>query len=340
LAESSLSLAFTELQQRVGFFLGYGSVVADWSAAQDAEIILNVQSGVRRVYYPMGVSADLLGYEWSWLRPTETLYLGASGTDGSIVTATFDSATYTDWVDQGITTADTVDITAIGSGSTTIGDYAIQSVATGAITLTSSPGDGTSLTFWVKRTPANYNLPDNFGRLIGDLHFAADDVRAPITLVRTGAILDMRARSDEKGTPYFAAVRPKSSTGSTGQRQEIIFYPEPDQAYTLSYNYEAYSGELTDALPYPLGGMQLSELYVESCLAAAEQRVNNEAGLHTQVYQAMLLDAVARDRKKGAHFYGHMGGRERDFGRDYRSWRRGRELSGGAYSITYDGSQL
>lgn len=329
MGESSLSIGWTELQQEVAFFLGYGRTLGNLSAAQLAEVAACVQAGVRQVYYPPAISPEMAGYEWSFLRPTKTLYLGASGTDGVISTNTFDSATYTDWVTQGITTADQVHITAPTANQ---GTYDISSVATGAITLTSSPGDATGLTFIVRRDPANYDLPDDFGRLIGDLHYSADSCRAAIQVVSINALLEMRAHEDRTDVPSFAAVRPKTSTGATGQRSEILFWPRPtSQAYTLSYTYEAYASILSDSYPYPLGGMHLAELYTESCLAVAERRINNEVGLHTQTFQTLLLDAVARDRKRGARIFGQMGHQESPFERI----RHGD--TGGTYPLTYDG---
>lgn len=331
MSESSLTLNWLQIQAEVGFFLGYGRTLANWDTAQDAEVAAIIQAGVRRVFYP----PDSGGWEWSFLRPTATLYLGASGTDGVLSSGTFNSATFTDWTAQGITTADKVYITA---PTVSIETYDITSVAAGAITLTETPDDAIDLTFVVKRSPANYDLPDNFSRLIGDLHFAAAEYQTAITIVSLGNIEEMRARSDQTGTPCFAAIRYKSSVGSTGQRQEILFWPEPSVYFPLTFAYEVYSGVLSDTYPYPLGGMHLSELYLESCLAVAEQRINGEAGLHTQMYQALLSDAIARDRKRGPRFYGHIGRGEDD---DGETFRRGRDRAeDGAYSVIYKGEQL
>jgi hypothetical protein len=281
----------------------------------------------------MGVP-EVVGYDWSWLRPTSTLYLGAAGTDGTVVGNQFDSATFTDWVAQGITADDTVNITAVGSGSTPVADYSITSVATGAITLSSSPGDGTSLTFLVARDPANYSLPDDFGRLIGELHFAPDSNYASVILIPLDTLLEMRAREDRTDTPRYAAVRAKTEDRTTGQRWEILFWPRPSVSHTISYQYEAYSGALSDSYPYPLGGMSLAELFTESCLAVAEQRLNDEVGLHTQAYQALLVDAVARDRKRSPRHYGYMGHREPYYERK----RHGD--TGGTYPISYEGVSI
>lgn len=183
-----------------------------------------------------------------------------------------------------------------------------------------TPGDG------------DYDLPDDFGRLVGALHYPAGEHRASIAVVSIGTLLAMRASEDRSGAPAFAAVRYKMSGGTTGQRQEILFYPKPNAVHALSYEYEAYSGALSSASPYPLGGMQLAELYIESCLAVAETRMNDEAGSHAAGYQSLLVDAIARDRKHGAHSYGPMGSPETTFERP----RHGD--TGSVYPITYKGT--
>lgn len=334
MSESSLSIGLPTLKGHVGQFLGYGStaaLIAAWSAAQLAEVLALIQSGIRRVYFPPGVATETLGYEWSWLRPTTTMNLGASGTDGSLVGDQFDSATFTDWATQGITTDDEV---VISGSDASDGTYTISSVAVGAITLTELPGDDTGLTFRITRSPANWTLPDDFGRLVGDLHYAANEYLSAITVIPLSIILEKRAQWDQSGNPEFAAVRYKACDGTIGSRQEILFYPEPDAYKVLTYQYEAYTGELSDAAPYPLGGMHLAELYIESCLAVAESRVTDEAGIHTVQFQAFLLDAIARDRKRGGHTYGLMSAGEIELP----EWHRG--YTGGKYEISYKGVSL
>jgi hypothetical protein len=90
-----------------------------------------------------------------------------------------------------------------------------------------------------------------------------------------------------------------------------VFWPTPDAAYTLTYRYKAYAGKL-DAVnyPYPLGGMQHREVIIESCLAVAESRGNDEAGFHQEMFHRRLAAAVQQDRKLSARRYGQMGGHE------------------------------
>lgn len=177
------------------------------------------------------------------------------------------------------------------------------------------------------------DMPDGFGRIVGDLHFDASIHAASITVVGEHRILSLLQRSSEAGRPMHAAVRFKTSTGSTGQRQEIVWWPVPNAVYTLTYRYEAFAGKLVKTTnPYPLGGMKHSELIVESCLAVAEQRANDEKGLHWDSFMRMLASAVAQDRKNGARYFGAMSLGEAAYS-DPRLVRRQAD----SYPITYKG---
>jgi hypothetical protein len=154
--------------------------------------------------------------------------------------------------------------------------------------------------------------------LIGTLHYPASTYVPPISIVSESKLLDMRAHSDLVESPRYAATRYLVSTGAIGSRQEILFFPTPGRSPLLSYDYEAYCGSLTDALPYPLGGMQVAEVYIESCLALAESRINDELGIHAAQFQTLLIDAISRDRKRGAQNHGRMGHNENEwFDRDW-----------------------
>ena len=259
MAESALSIDYGTLRQEVGAFLGYGTTIASWSAAQAAEIERYVQSGVRQFYYPpAGIDGVEAGYSWSFLNPTTT-----------IDTAQDDAA---------------------------------------------------------------QDLPDDLGRVLdGGFFYEAGEHRRSIVLVSEARLHAMMSRSDATGPPQVACVRHKTQEAGSGQRLEVAWWPVPDKAYTLTYRYEAYSGKLTEANPYPLGGMRYAELLTESCLAVAEQRANDERGMHTEAFFSQLAAGISMDRKQGARFYGPM-----TVGEDSVLSRRGQ--LGSSYDITYKGS--
>jgi hypothetical protein len=154
---------------------------------------------------------------------------------------------------------------------------------------------------------AAQDLPDDLGRIVGDLHYAAAERACPVVLTSEARINELLSASSDEGRPTHAAVRFKAGAGENGQRQEIVWFPIPDATYVLTYRYEAYHGKLTQTKSYPLGGMRYSELITESCMSIAEQRANDEKGLHTQKFNELLVTAIAQDRRNGARSYGQMG---------------------------------
>lgn len=178
---------------------------------------------------------------------------------------------------------------------------------------------------------AAQDLPDDVGRVTSNFFFAASVYRPSVIQVSEGQMLAMLSRSTDTAAPLFACVRSKAQVAGAGQRLDVAWWPIPDAAYTLTYRYEAYSGKLTEANPYPLGGMRHAELLVESCLAIAEQRANDARGQHYAAFEALLRAGVAMDRQQGARHFGAMSPNRESVALP----RRGD--TGSSYDISYKG---
>ena len=150
---------------------------------------------------------------------------------------------------------------------------------------------------------AAYSLPDGFGRIYGQLKWPASMHRPSIPVIPIGQL-----RQCEHGRwPHFAAVTWRNAYGAKGQLKQLHFDSPPSETAVLSFSAEADTGPLSsDGRPYPLGGAMHSELVLESCLAVAEQRRNDEQGIHTQNFTQMLAAAISRDRREGPQNYGLM----------------------------------
>lgn len=144
----------------------------------------------------------------------------------------------------------------------------------------------------------DYDAPDEFGGTIyGDMTFAADSGRYhAILLVGEGQIIKNRQDSTSTGRPALCAVRYKSSTGSAGQRHEIMLDPIPDAVYVITYVYPALKNKLTENNPYPMGGMAHSQTIREACLASAEAGEDDEIGLYERLYRESLVRSIIRDK--------------------------------------------
>ena len=156
----------------------------------------------------------------------------------------------------------------------------------------------------------DYLMSDGFGRVAGNIYFGSADMRKrPLAVVAVSDVLAIRRRG-ETGMPRVAAFTFAETFGPRGQRVKMMLAPVPDRAYLLEFSGEADTGMLNETTrPFPLGGARFSELVVESCLAIAEQRANDEIGNHTAKFQQLLVSAIAKDRKSSSTVFGYMGDR-------------------------------
>lgn len=134
-----------------------------------------------------------------------------------------------------------------------------------------------------------YTLPQNFGSVIGD--FTGPNGRIPI--VDETHVRSIAAQNAISGYPQYAGLRPLGTSGLW----EVIFYPNPDNTYTLSYRYNKAQDPLSDENPWPLGGLQHAETVLQSCLAVAEERHNSALGVHYERWQERLSASIEIDRR-------------------------------------------
>lgn len=75
--ESSLNIAFIELQGEVGYYLGYGRGADNgdsaWDSEQSKQITSSLKGGMRRFYYP--------GWTWSFRKPFANLTLSEGNSE-------------------------------------------------------------------------------------------------------------------------------------------------------------------------------------------------------------------------------------------------------------------
>lgn len=148
---------------------------------------------------------------------------------------------------------------------------------------------------------SSYNLPDDFGGMAsGGMMYAAADARwHPIREVSMSELKKFQMRSHGTVTiwPVAYAIEASTTDGSDGQRFKVHLWPTPDKAYTLTYQYNVIQDALTDANPFPYGGMHHSETILAACLSVAEERMENARGVQYQNFIERLQSSVAHDRE-------------------------------------------
>lgn len=73
MAESTLSLKYTDFILAVGEYLGYGRDATKWTVAQTAQVDSIVQSGYRQFLSPPLLPGERQVHKWHFLKPIETV---------------------------------------------------------------------------------------------------------------------------------------------------------------------------------------------------------------------------------------------------------------------------
>ncbi len=164
----------------------------------------------------------------------------------------------------------------------------------------------------------DYPLPDDFKAFLGDMVYSAVNSGAFATVGKTSSG-DVRMwtalASSGRAPPSRFAEVPRQTDGAQGQRFNVVFFPVPDAAYTLTYRSEINPPALSAQNPYPYGGSAHGETILEACLAAAENRLmdvsaQDPSAVHLEAFQRLLQASIAQDtRDHWSDLAGYDGGR-------------------------------
>ena len=339
MAESTLSTTLTEIRLAIAHSLGINVDPDNWDANQTAIIDLIYKRGLRQFYFPPPVlqqtgkrtAVTQPVHEWSFLKPVTTLDLIGSYATGTIaVTETGTTVTLTDGVWP--------------SWTATHGTLVVDNVAYAIASLTNDTHielseawteDTETAASYTLRHNGNYDLPDDFGGIEGDMIFPEGSNKPNIRIIGEGKIRSLRAATTSRTYPQFVAIRPKKQTvTTTGQRFEIMFFPIPAVTATLSYKMLVLPELLvTSTITHPYGGAMHAETILASCLAVAESQEDEKRGVKWQEFQDRLAASIQIDKRmiSAEHF-----GYNRD--NSDLAHRSGSRRHPQTYLVTYDPS--
>jgi len=243
MAESTLTLSWSDMQGEVGFFLGYGrgadNAEAAWTDIQKAAINSIIRSGLRQFYFPPPIEGQESSYDWSFMKPRAQV------------------------------------------------DF---------------PNKAQKI-----------NLPDDFGGFEGQIVITASTSQLwwPIDLKNEGTVAQLYSETPTStGRPWVAALQWQKGTQATqGQRANLWLFPAADTDYKLEFQYYILPDYLDHAFPFAYGGMLHVETILESCLAVAEQRLDDATGVHTAKFNERLMASINADRRNKPQKIGYNGDR-------------------------------
>lgn len=182
-----------------------------------------------------------------------------------------------------------------------------------------------------------YTLAADFGSMhTRFLTYGVNTYWLPIERTSAQDLRERKQWSSQTSRPWLYALEWEPQTAGLNQRQRIIFYPTPDDAYTLSYEYAVLTGKLSKTNPFPLGGPRISQLMIEACKAVGEAKKNGARGDQWNIFKeelgvAIALDAATLTERTVGKMASQYGEQDR-FGRPTR-WDFGiRSLGGSTYA--------
>lgn len=170
-------------------------------------------------------------------------------------------------------------------------------------------------------------LPDDFGGFEGRITISAPTGSTwwSLDLVGIGEVYAREGQfASMTGRPLMGCLEPlRQTTATQGQRFQLHLFPTSDQAYTLRFAYYVAANYLDSAFPYHMGGMMHAETVLESCLAIAEQRLDDSSSVHSRKFAERLIASVNLDRRMKPQMLGYNRDnsdmRDRSYGRS-RTW--------------------
>lgn len=294
MAESTLTLKRDDLLKAVGNLLGRGIDIAGWNDADfAARVDMCVDVGCRMVYEPDILPDELQVHIWSFMQPKMMSFALSQPYSTGTVTivagvVTGSGTVFPSWAADGELYVNGVSYSVATRGSNTsltLDDTSVSAPAGSSFTL----------------QQVDYVLPELFGGFKGDLYLNQNSTTFGYVLQRASKeellAYQKSGVADYAARPCRYAVFAKDQTGAVDQRSMLTVWPLPDSAYTISGYYVINPYKLTSGLPYPMGGLPLSECLREAVLSAAELEFFGQAGVHTAKFMRRLQAAVSYDRQ-------------------------------------------
>ena len=156
-----------------------------------------------------------------------------------------------------------------------------------------------------------YALSLEYGAIVGNIFF--DDAGyAPIACDVGEGNISINRATNSTGTPRMAAVKMVKTVAEDTSwtiTKELIVFPIPDQDYDVHFNVYLYTEKLIDQTTTVFGSEYYGETIRQACLASAELEINDEIGIHSKTFDAMLLASIEQDLQETPTQWGNAGDR-------------------------------
>lgn len=315
MADPTSVLTYDDFRIRVAEFIGVASYGAGGTGAaalptdtHDLDVVSRiVNDGYRRF---------LSERDWNFLKipftiPFVTQYSGTITTGGTTTIADSSRTEADDFFNTFLIKVTLADGT---EQVRTVSDY---TGATGTFTVSSafSPTIAIGDTYKVAAATAvdgenyRYYLPDDFDGFV-DPKFTfepSSNLGRDVVAKSDHEIRALRAGGTSAGDPIFYAIRPIVTTNTdTGNRTEIIFWPDPNDTKKVTSRYKRLADSFSTGTDRSIAGPGFDVVLIYGMQAEAEAQRFDKVGLWEAKYQAALGKAVEKDKLNLPRSLGQM----------------------------------
>lgn len=146
---------------------------------------------------------------------------------------------------------------------------------------------------------ATYSLPTGYESIESEMHYAPgeSDYYPPVRERHDSEIrrLQMDNEDTDYDRPRYFSVRAVEFDPTVGSRKQLVLYPTPDDTYVLYARLTLRPTMIDSTNQFPVGGEQLAQVILESCLAAAELSLDDTTGIHGKQFAELLPFAIQAD---------------------------------------------
>lgn len=148
----------------------------------------------------------------------------------------------------------------------------------------------------------DFDLPAGFAYMeSGPIFHAADSGLLSVKQSTPGEILAKRAQGTSGSYPLLWAIRAKTFTNTTGQRWQLMTWPTPGVAVTVTYQFKSDPADMSNDAEYPVGGLAFNLAVRAFALKHAEFDKSQADGPRARQAQEALLSALLEDERQAAH---------------------------------------
>ena len=302
MAEPTLSMTWGDIRNRV-YQEAMGGGITGYTDETDADkkgLIDSIcESGLRQMYHPPALGGK--AHDWSFLYKQDSISTEAPYSTGTIafdytggtheLQVTLSGGTWPSWAIEG-------EIEISGT------DYGVATRVSDTVILLASnnnPGEDVAASTSYSLHKDDYDLPDDFGSIIGSFTFAQkDNAWYTCKVVGEARIRELRQRdfNHASGDPQFAAIRSRNKTDANiGTRHEVMFWPSVTSSSTVSHRYRVHVDKPIGDSDYVPGMPAHTETIMYSCLSEMERRMDGERGVLWQQFGDLLATSILRDQQ-------------------------------------------